>query len=77
MGEVDYVPGEPKGHPLGYHRGFETVTYLIDGVFRHQDSNGGGGGRQCCVAPTQDMLKGRATPARVPQARPGRSAPGR
>ena len=25
------------------HRGFETVTYMIDGVFRHQDSNGGGG----------------------------------
>jgi redox-sensitive bicupin YhaK (pirin superfamily) len=25
------------------HRGFETVTYMIDGIFRHQDSNGGGG----------------------------------
>ena len=43
MGEVDYVPGEPKVTPLGSHRGFETVTYMIDGVFRHQDSNGGGG----------------------------------
>jgi redox-sensitive bicupin YhaK (pirin superfamily) len=43
MGEVDYVPGEPKGTPLGSHRGFETVTDMIDGVFRHQDSNGGGG----------------------------------
>jgi len=43
MGEVDYAPGEPKGTPWHPHRGFETVTYLIDGIFRHQDSNGGGG----------------------------------
>jgi redox-sensitive bicupin YhaK (pirin superfamily) len=43
MGEVDYAPGEPKGTPWHPHRGFETVTYLIDGVFEHQDSNGGGG----------------------------------
>ncbi|WP_261989169.1 pirin family protein [Streptomyces sp. uw30] len=27
----------------GGHRGFETVTYIIDGIFDHQDSNGGGG----------------------------------
>ena len=43
MGEVDYAPGEPKGTPWHPHRGFETVTYILDGVFRHQDSNGGGG----------------------------------
>jgi redox-sensitive bicupin YhaK (pirin superfamily) len=43
MGEVNYAPGEPKGTPWHPHRGFETVTYIIDGVFRHQDSNGGGG----------------------------------
>ncbi len=43
MGEVDYGPGEPKGTPWHPHRGFETVTYLIDGTFRHQDSHGGGG----------------------------------
>jgi redox-sensitive bicupin YhaK (pirin superfamily) len=43
MGEVEYLPGEPKGTPWHPHRGFETVTYMIDGVFRHQDSNGGGG----------------------------------
>jgi len=42
-GEVDYAPGEPKGTPWHPHRGFETVTYMIDGVFQHQDSNGGGG----------------------------------
>ncbi|MGO9583883.1 MAG: pirin family protein [Acidimicrobiales bacterium] len=43
MGEVDYAPGEPKGTPWHPHRGFETVTYVIDGTFDHQDSNGGGG----------------------------------
>jgi redox-sensitive bicupin YhaK (pirin superfamily) len=43
MGEVDYAPGEPKGTPWHPHRGFETVTYIIDGIFDHQDSNGGGG----------------------------------
>ncbi len=43
MGEVEYAPGEPKGTPWHPHRGFETVTYMIDGVFEHADSNGGGG----------------------------------
>jgi redox-sensitive bicupin YhaK (pirin superfamily) len=43
MGEVEYAPGEPKGTPWHPHRGFETVTYIIDGVFEHQDSHGGGG----------------------------------
>jgi len=43
MGEVEYAPGEPKGTPWHPHRGFETFTYLIDGQFLHQDSNGGGG----------------------------------
>ncbi|HYA45392.1 MAG TPA: pirin family protein [Acidimicrobiales bacterium] len=43
MGEVDYAPGEPRGTPWHPHRGFETVTYMIDGTFVHQDSNGGGG----------------------------------
>jgi redox-sensitive bicupin YhaK (pirin superfamily) len=43
MGEVEYAPGEPKGTPWHPHRGFETVTYMIDGTFQHQDSNGGGG----------------------------------
>ncbi|MFJ8073612.1 pirin family protein [Streptomyces sp. NPDC096176] len=43
MGEVEYAAGEPKGTPWHPHRGFETVTYLIDGTFVHQDSNGGGG----------------------------------
>ncbi len=43
MGEVEYAPGEHKGTPWHTHRGFETVTYMIDGIFQHQDSNGGGG----------------------------------
>jgi redox-sensitive bicupin YhaK (pirin superfamily) len=43
MGEVDYGPGEPKGTPWHPHRGFETVTYMIDGVLQHNDSLGGGG----------------------------------
>jgi redox-sensitive bicupin YhaK (pirin superfamily) len=43
MGEVEYAPGEPKGTSWHPHRGFETVTYIIDGIFEHQDSHGGGG----------------------------------
>jgi len=43
MGEVDYGPNEPKGTPWHPHRGFETVTYMLDGEFVHRDSNGGGG----------------------------------
>jgi hypothetical protein len=43
MGEVEYAPGEPKGTPWHPHRGFETVTYMIDGTFQHRDSHGGGG----------------------------------
>jgi quercetin 2,3-dioxygenase len=43
MGEVEYAPGEPKGTSWHPHRGFETVTYMIDGVMQHQDSTGGGG----------------------------------
>jgi quercetin 2,3-dioxygenase len=43
MGEVEYAPGEPKGTPWHPHRGFETVTYILDGIFDHHDSHGGGG----------------------------------
>jgi redox-sensitive bicupin YhaK (pirin superfamily) len=43
MGEVEYEPGQPKGTDWHPHRGFETVTYMIDGRFAHQDSHGGGG----------------------------------
>jgi quercetin 2,3-dioxygenase len=43
MGSIDYGPGEPRGTSWHPHRGFETVTYMIDGTFQHQDSHGGGG----------------------------------
>ncbi|MEY2966071.1 MAG: hypothetical protein RLY50_121 [Actinomycetota bacterium] len=43
MGEVDYGPYEPRGTDWHPHRGFETVTYIMDGAFIHQDSHGGGG----------------------------------
>jgi redox-sensitive bicupin YhaK (pirin superfamily) len=43
MGEVEYAPGEPKGTAWHPHRGFETVTYMIDGEIAHADSHGGGG----------------------------------
>lgn len=43
LGAVEYAPGEAKGAPWHPHRGFETVTYVIDGAWRHADSTGGGG----------------------------------
>ena len=43
MGAVEYAPGEAKGAPDHPHRGFETITYMIDGELEHRDSNGGGG----------------------------------
>lgn len=43
MGAVEYEPGEAKGTPWHPHRGFETVTYMLNGTFVHKDSNGGGG----------------------------------
>lgn len=43
FGAVEYAPGEAKGAPWHPHRGFETVTYMIDGAFQHHDSTGGGG----------------------------------
>src|SRR2546423_2203492 len=43
MGEVEYQPGEPRGTDWHPHRGFEPVTYMIDGRCAHQDSQGGGG----------------------------------
>ncbi len=43
IGAVEYAPGEAKGTPWHPHRGFETVTYIMDGAFEHQDTTGGGG----------------------------------
>lgn len=43
MGPMDLRPGEAKGAPDHPHRGFETVTYMLDGSFEHKDSNGNSG----------------------------------
>ena len=43
MGPADYGPGEAIGAPSHPHRGFETVTYLLDGGMRHEDSAGNSG----------------------------------
>ncbi len=40
LGPVQYAPGEAIGAPDHPHRGFETVTYMIDGEFQHADSAG-------------------------------------
>ena len=72
MGAVEYAPGEAKGAPDHPHRGFETVTYMIDGKIRHRDSHGGGGvitdgatqwmtagaGLVHSEMPTEDLLEG-------------------
>jgi hypothetical protein len=43
MGPADYEPGEAKGAPDHPHRGFETVTYILEGQFEHEDSAGNKG----------------------------------
>ena len=43
MGPVEYGPGEAKGAPEHPHKGFETVTYMLDGALTHEDSTGRSG----------------------------------
>jgi redox-sensitive bicupin YhaK (pirin superfamily) len=43
MGPVEYGPGEALGAPDHPHRGFETVTYMLEGEFEHEDSVGNRG----------------------------------
>jgi quercetin 2,3-dioxygenase len=43
MGPSVVKPGEAKGAPDHPHRGFETVTYLMEGEFEHEDSAGNRG----------------------------------
>lgn len=43
MGPAEYAPGEAKGAPDHPHRGFETVTYMLEGKFQHKDSHGHSG----------------------------------
>jgi redox-sensitive bicupin YhaK (pirin superfamily) len=40
MGPVNYAPGEAVGAPDHPHRGFETVTYVLEGELEHEDSAG-------------------------------------
>ena len=63
----DYLAGFPS-HP---HRGFETVTYLLDGVMLHQDHLGNSGNLQCGGA--QWMTAGRGIiHSEMPQQQNGR-----
>jgi quercetin 2,3-dioxygenase len=43
MGPIEFQPGARSGFPDHPHRGFETVTYLLEGEFEHKDSNGNKG----------------------------------
>lgn len=43
MGPKDLGPGEAKGAPDHPHRGFETVTYMLEGAMQHRDSQGHAG----------------------------------
>ena len=43
MGPVTHGPGEAKGAPDHPHRGFETVTYILEGAVEHGDSQGNHG----------------------------------
>jgi len=43
MGPVEYAPGQAVGAPDHPHRGFETVTYLLEGDWEHEDSVGNRG----------------------------------
>jgi redox-sensitive bicupin YhaK (pirin superfamily) len=43
MGPMNIKSGEQKGFPNHPHRGFETVTYLLEGKFGHKDSQGHAG----------------------------------
>ena len=43
FGPMMLPPGTDAGFPPHPHRGFQTLTYLIQGAFRHRDSTGGSG----------------------------------
>src|ERR1041385_4212063 len=43
MGPIDFEPGARAGFPDHPHRGFETVTYMLEGAFQHKDSHGHSG----------------------------------
>ena len=43
MGPNVYAPGSAKGFPDHPHRGFETVSYMLEGALEHRDSAGNKG----------------------------------
>ncbi len=43
LGPIDVEPGEAKGAPDHPHRGFETVSYILEGSLEHKDSQGHAG----------------------------------
>jgi hypothetical protein len=43
FGPMVLSPGTDAGFPPHPHRGFQTLTYLLQGAFRHRDSTGGSG----------------------------------
>ncbi len=43
MGPFEMRPGDDRGFPDHPHRGFETVTYVLQGQFQHRDSYGNRG----------------------------------
>lgn len=43
LGPVDVEPGQAKGAPDHPHRGFETVSYVLEGRLQHKDSQGHAG----------------------------------
>lgn len=40
LGPIEYKPGEAVGAPDHPHRGFETVSYVLEGEVVHEDSAG-------------------------------------
>jgi len=75
MGPVTYSPGEAVGAPDHPHRGFETVTYVLDGEMEHEDSAGHRGSLR--AGDVQWMTAGRGIvhsemPSRAMQERGGR-----
>jgi redox-sensitive bicupin YhaK (pirin superfamily) len=76
MGPVDFGPGEGTGTPWHPHRGFETVTYLLEGDAEHRDSMGNHG--FLLAGDTQWMTAGSGVlhkegPSAAAQARGGRT----
>jgi redox-sensitive bicupin YhaK (pirin superfamily) len=43
FGPMALPPDTDAGFPPHPHRGFQTLTYLLQGAFRHRDSTGGSG----------------------------------